>query len=97
MHMTWIEMDCSLILSSKHHCAELIAENIVHTCDSSFFLLMVFLLNLYPLYPRTEFIAGATKVLKGHHITKCCSLNRLRGVSLNKCLSPPPPCTLDSN
>lgn len=39
MHMTWIEMDCGLILQP---CVELIAENTAHTvstCDSNLFLL----------------------------------------------------------
>lgn len=62
MHTTWIEMDCDLILFSKYHCVEVVAENTAYTCDSFLFPLMVLLLN--PLYPCRTVIAEATKALK---------------------------------
>ena len=60
MHMTWIEMDCRLILSSEHHRVELIAE-ILHIPA---ILPHDDIATIFFFDPHSALIVSATKVFK---------------------------------
>lgn len=74
MHTTWIEMDCSLILSSRHHHVELTAEILQIPATRP----LDDIVMKPSLHPHSALIVVASKVFKQHHMTKCCSPNRLR-------------------